>query len=104
MKNPPLPKNMSHSTITAEYIDPSREPISQNVLQYAANLAERAGTLADRIGIKLMPIRLEQPSCANGASKVQDDYPEYFTHLRLYFDRVTEALNTIDHYIDEVEF
>ena len=73
-----------------------REPISHDIIKYAAILAERANGIASRVEGKLAPVCHTASPLGNTGTEVQKSYPPFFAEVRDYLSGVDRALDSID--------
>ena len=89
---------------TPETLVATREPVAAEICKFAAELAERAEMLADRVSDKLNPVTTSacsQP--VHGEGKECREYPPLFTELRSRFCSLANSLNSIEDTISRVE-
>ena len=91
----------------AEYLkvgEPSRKPISEDILRIANNLAERSQGLSDRIIGKLHPIMTDAlPITETNIKEPRVQWPPLFDQLRDYLITVDKALDKIEDALSRTE-
>lgn len=82
----------------------AREPVAAEICKFAAELAERAEMLANRVGGKLSPVATSAcPQPLRGEGKECREYPPLFSELRSRFFSLANSLDSIEETISRVE-
>lgn len=82
----------------------SREPVSSEVLAFAATLANRAESLAERTQAKLSPVMTSPiPNPVEIIGKDLTEYPPLFSDLRGRFFVISKALDAIEDALSRTE-
>ena len=89
---------------TNQAVQPARQPVSVEVVQFAQNLASRAQSLAERVNGKLHPVMTsETPHACGTSSKDSAEYPPMFSDLRNSFQGIDAALDSIEYAMSRTE-
>lgn len=80
-----------------------RQPIADEVAEFAQMLANRAAALSDRLDSKLHRVMLSDDPRPCGADCVETAYPPLFADLRNSFRGIAASLDRIDHALDRTE-
>ncbi len=82
----------------------AREPVAAEICKFAAELADRAETLANRVGGKLNPVTTSAcPQPVRGEGKDCREYPPLFSELRGRFFSLANSLDSIEDTMSRVE-
>lgn len=73
-----------------------REPVSHEIMTFAARLAERAETTCAKVCGKLQPVMISSFPIGKTADKQPREYPPLFEDLREKFLCIEAALNGIE--------
>lgn len=84
---------------------PARQPVSQEVAQFAQNLASRAQALAEMVNGKLHPVMTsETPRPLSAACEKESvEYPPLFSDIRCNLFGIENALNSIEYALSRTE-
>lgn len=88
---------------TTEKCCPKREPLSSDILQFAARLSERARVISEDMDSKLAPITLPCPpkECTGGEDG--KNYPPLLGELNNYLSSISNSLNSIEDTLSRCE-
>jgi hypothetical protein len=82
----------------------AREPVAQEIMQFASRLAEMSNDLSLRVQEKLSPVMLsERPSATGEALKQPREYPPLFEELRSRLHAIESSLHIIENAMSRTE-
>jgi len=82
----------------------AREPVAAEICKFAAELAERAEMLTNRVSGKLNPITTSAcPMPVRGEGKECREYPPLFQELRSRFFSLANSLDSIEDTMSRTE-
>lgn len=98
-----LPENAARtvgagrSTSAPEWDGPVQPDLAAAALHAMDQLAERANSLADRVGIKLLPFSVPPTPCTpEAAERTPEFLPPFYAEMRDRFGRFHNILNAIE--------
>lgn len=80
-----------------------RQPISIEIMVMAADLADRADNLGDKLSDKLSKVIIPYPQGVGGVELKDDSYPALWEEMRMHLRRIEEALNRSHYLIEKAE-
>ena len=82
-----------------------REPVSQEIIQFAVHLADMSAMLAARVNDKLSPVMLSlpQPTVAEVVPPPTREYPPLFEELKAALQVIEKSLQNIENAISRTE-